>query len=58
MLSACCLLSAICDLTLMVLLIAAAVRQNCSVVLSWYGAVSYKKHTNMNINIRTVSVLM
>ena len=32
----------------MVLPTAAAVRQSCSVVLSWYGTISYKKHTNMN----------
>ena len=34
-LSACYLLSVICDLTYMVLPTAAAVRQTCSVVLSW-----------------------
>ena len=41
-LSACCLLSVICDLTQMVLPAAAAVRQSCSVVV-WY--LSCTKHT-------------
>ena len=53
-LSACCLLSVIRDLTYTMLPTAAAVRQSCSVVLSWYGTVSYTKYTNRDINIRDI----